>query len=105
MATLVIHAPLKKTQQQGKRSFAQTLAVGIGDAYALSNSQFQQVGPGDDLILLDKDTQQRAEGSMVGLQPNGWTGTGMRRYDVFMQDMVIVPYQNVPLRRWGVAVI
>jgi hypothetical protein len=35
----------------------------------------------------------RAEGSMTGLQPNGWTLNGMQRYDVLMQNMVMVPYQ------------
>src|SRR6266436_6603061 len=104
MTTLAIHASLKMAQQQGKRSFAQTLAIGIGDGFALSRSQFQQLSPGDRLLLLEKETRQCAEGTMVGLQPNGWAGNGMQRYDVPMKDMAMVPYQNVPLRRWGVAV-
>ena len=105
MTTLVIHASLEMAEQQGKRSFDQTLAVGVGDAYALSQSQFQQVSPGDRLLMLEKETRSCAEGMVAGLQPNGWTLNGMQRYDVLMQDMVIVPYQNVPLKRWGVAVI
>jgi hypothetical protein len=91
--------------QQGKRSFAQTLVTGIGDAYVISSGQLQQIAPGDDVIVLDKDTRQRAEGTIVGLQPNGSALNGMRRYDVLLQNMVSVAYQNVPLERWGVAVI
>jgi hypothetical protein len=105
MTTLVIHASLEMAQQQGKRSFDQTLAFGVGDAYALSRSQFQQVGPGDRLLMLEKETGRCAGGTVVGLQPNGWTLNGMRRYDVLMENMVMVPYQNVLLKRWGVAVI
>jgi len=92
-------------QQQGKRSFDQTLAVGVGDAYALSQNQFQQVSLGDRLLVLEKRTGRCAEGVLAGLQPNGWTLNGMQRYDVLMQDMVMVPYQNVLLKRWGVTVI
>jgi hypothetical protein len=92
-------------QQQGKRSFAQTLATGVGDGFALSSGQFQQLSPGDGVIVLDKDTHQRAEGILVGLVPNGWTLNGMQRYDVLLRNMTIVQYQDVPLKRWGVAVI
>jgi hypothetical protein len=81
--------------QQGKRSFAQTLATGVGDGYVISSSQLQQGNPGDGLILLDKDTQQRAEGTIVALQPNGWTLNGRQRYNVLMQNMATVPFQNV----------
>ncbi len=91
--------------QQGKRSFAQTLSSGVGDGYILSNSQRQQVNPGDGLIVLDKDTQQSAEGTIVAIQPNGWALNGRQRYDVLMQTMTPIPFQNVPLKRWGVAVI
>jgi hypothetical protein len=92
-------------QQQGKRSFAQTLTTGIGDAYIISSGQLQQIAPGDGVIVLDKDTRQRAEGTMAGLQANSPALNGMQRYDVSLQNMIMVPYQNVPLRRWGVAVI
>jgi len=70
-----------------------------------SPGQLQQLGTANKLILLDKDAQQRSEGTLVGLQPNSWTLNSRQRYDVLMQNMVMVPYQNVPLKRWGVAVI
>jgi hypothetical protein len=42
---------------------------------------------------------------MVGLQPNGWTGNGIQRYDVLLQSLAMVPYQTERLNRHGVAVI
>ena len=88
-------------QQQGKRGFAQTLATGVRDGYIISSSQLQQVNPGDSLIVLDKDTQQSAEGTIVAVQPNGWALNGRQRYDILMQNMNLVPFQDVPLERWG----
>ena len=41
------------------------------DGYIISSSQFQQVNPGNSLIVLD-DTQQSAEGTILAFQPNGW---------------------------------
>jgi hypothetical protein len=105
MATLAINASLKMAQQQGKRSFVQTLTARVADGYALSRAQFQQLNPGDHILLLEKETGQCAEGTLVGLQPNGCTLNYMQRYDVLMQNMIMVPYRNVRLRRWGVAVI
>jgi hypothetical protein len=105
MATLVIHAPLKKAQQQSKRSFAQTLTTGIGDGYAIARRLYARLAPGDVVVVLDKDARQRAEGKMVGLKPNGWTGNGIQRYDVLMQNLATVPYQSESLNRNGVAVI
>jgi len=92
-------------QQQGKRSFAQTLATGVGDGYIICSGQLQQVNPGDGLIVLDKDTQQSAEGTIVAFQPNGWALNGRTRYNILMQNMTPIPFQNVPLKRWGVAII
>jgi hypothetical protein len=105
MSKLVIHAPRSKSQQEGKRSFAETIATSIGDGYAISLTLFRQLDPGDGVIVLNKDTRQRAEGTLVRLQPNGATGSGIQRYDVFMQNLVMVPYQSEPLNRNGVAVI
>jgi hypothetical protein len=99
-----MNAPFTKYLQEGKRSFAQTLISGVGDGYAVYPRLFQQISPGERLILLDKDTRRRAEGILVGLQPNGWTLNGIQRYDVLMRDMAIVPYQSIPLERTGVAV-
>ena len=71
------------TQQQGKRSFAQTLATGVGDGYIISSGQLQQINPGDGLIVLDKDTQQSAEGTIVAFQPNGWALNGRQLLQIW----------------------
>jgi hypothetical protein len=105
MPKLVIHAPFSKTQQQGKRSFAQTIATNIGDGYAINRRLRQQINAGDGVVLLDKETRQRAEGTLTGLQPNGWAGNGIQRYDLPLRDMTMVPYQTERLNRNGVAVI
>jgi hypothetical protein len=38
----------------------------------------QQIRPGDGVVLLDKERRQRAEGTLTGLQPNGWAGNGIQ---------------------------
>ena len=105
MDTLVIHTPRRMAEQQGKRSFEATLVTGIGDGFFISASQLQQLDTPSYVILLDKDSYRRAEGTLVGLQPSGWTVDGKQRYDVLMQNMALAPYEDIPLQRWGVAVI
>lgn len=103
--TLVINAPLYMHTQQGKRSFQQTLALGEGEGFVLTAAQLSQVHSGDPVILLDKTAEHRADGTIGGIVPNGWTLNGRRRYDVLLQNMSIAQYQDIPLERWGVAVM
>ncbi len=81
------------------------MTTGIGDGYAINRRLRQQINPGDRVILLDKDAAQRAVGTLTGIQPNGWTGNGIQRYDLLLRNLAIVPYQSERLNRNGVAVI
>jgi hypothetical protein len=103
MATLVINAHLRMAQQQGKLCFAQTLATGIGNGFVISSSQLQQLGTVNNLMLLAGQRRSTACGREVGWTSAEWSDSQRQRYDVLMQNMVIVPYQNVPLE--SVAVI
>lgn len=109
MATLVINVPSSKTQQQGKRSFADTIQTGIGDGYYVSPTQRRQLGTGPNrVVVIDKDAGQAYEGDLVDLQPNGWTLDHKQRYDVVMRNLTPVNFQdfeNVHLEEWGVGII
>jgi hypothetical protein len=105
MPTLVLNAPAGKAEQESKRSFESTLASGIGDEYAIWRSLCVQVTPGCGVILLDKDRERRAEGTLIRLDAKSKTGSGIQRYDVYMKDLKIVPYKPERLNRNGVAVI
>jgi hypothetical protein len=65
MSTLVIHAPAGKVQQESKQSFETTFASGVGDGYAITQNLFAQLSPGCCAVLLCKDTEKRAEGTLV----------------------------------------
>jgi hypothetical protein len=105
MTTLVIHAPSGKARQEGKRSFDETLQDGIGDGYAIDSKRYHLVYPGCRVVLLDKDKRQRAEGRLVKLEETEKTGSGMQRYNVHFENMVIMPYKSEGLTHWGIAVI
>jgi hypothetical protein len=82
MTTLIIHAPQKTAEQEGKRSFDCTIALGIGEAYAIPKAEVDRLVRGDNVVVLSKDEERRAEGTLVELRQNGETETGMKRYDV-----------------------
>jgi hypothetical protein len=105
MTTLIIHAPREKVEQEGKRSFSQTMRSGIGDAYAIPSDKAHRLRRGDKVVVLSKDERRRAEGYLVDLLPNGRTKTGMQRYDVHIRDLEEVSYKPEPLGRTGVAVV
>jgi hypothetical protein len=105
MTTLVINAPKAKAEQEGKRSFVDTLASGVGDGYAIWRSLFAQLSPGCRVVLLCKDAEKRAEGRLVKLEPNGKTDSGVQRYDVYMASLREVEYKSERLNRNGVAII
>ena len=94
-------------QQNQKQSFNQTLATGRGDGYAISRGLFNQLSPGDDIIVICKVHQKQAAGQIKELIPTVRTGTGMQRYDVIMVNLKPVAYthSNTSLNRNGVAVI
>jgi|SRR5262245_6655920 len=105
MATLIIHAPQEMVAQESKRSFDRTIQLGIGEAYAIPKAEADLLAPGDKVVVLSKDEKRRAEGTLVKLVQNGETETGMKRYDVHMQDLKPVPYKSEPLERTGVSVV
>ena len=105
MPTLVIHAPAGKAQQENKQSFETTFTRGVGDGYAIAQNLFSQLSPGCRVVLLCKDSEKRAEGQLVKLFPTGKTDNGIERYDVYFENMKMVPYKAERLNRNGVAVI
>jgi hypothetical protein len=105
MSTLVIHAPRTKAEVEEKRSFETTLTSCIGDGYAITRKEIALITPGCRVVVLDKDAKRRAEGTLVKLEPNGWTESGIERYDVHIAHLRIVPYAPEALTRRGVAVL
>jgi hypothetical protein len=105
MVTLVINAPREKVQAEAKKSFQNTFDTGIGEGYAIAMKLFEQCRPGCTVVLLSKDERKRAEGKLVKLVPTVKTGSGMQRYDVYIDNMRMVPYKSEALNRNGVAVI
>lgn len=107
MPTLVIHAPHSETQQNQKQSFSQTVATGRGDGYAISRGLFQQIAPGDSVIVVCKVHQKQAAGQIKELRPTEKAGNGIQRYDVVMENLTPQPYTQaeVRLNRNGIAVI
>ena len=107
MPTLVIHAPHSQVQQNQKQSFNQTLATGRGDGYAISKRLYDQLSPGDDVVVICKVHQKQAAGQIKELIPTVKSGNGIQRYDVIMVNLKSVAYThgNTGLNRNGVAVI
>ena len=99
MPALAIHAPSSKAVNQGFRSFAATVRLRRGHAYAISRSEYAQITPGCDVIVLDKDAAipSRAEGKLRKLKRNGTTRNNIPRYDVLMTKLSTVPYRPLPL--------
>jgi hypothetical protein len=93
MKTLVIFVPSSKAQEEGKRSFAETLkkrtaeGYSIGDGYAIASTEIRYVINGCDVIVVDEETQRRAEGKLVKLVRDVQTKTGMWRYNVYMERL------------------
>jgi hypothetical protein len=77
----------------------------VGDGYAITQNLFSKLSPGCGVVLLCKDSEKRAEGTLVELVPTGKTDNGIERYDVHFESMKMVPYKSERLNRNGVAVI
>ncbi len=106
MTTLVIHAPYYRVKN-GARSFSAVLRTGIGDGYIIAPRELSilQSSQNVSVVVLDKDKKQRAEGLLVKLVSTTKARNGGQRYDVYIKDLTIVPYQSQSLNRSGVAVI
>lgn len=107
MPTLIIHAPHSETQQNQKQSFSQTVATGRGDGYAISRALFEQVSPGDPVVVICKVHRKQAAGQLKELLPTEKAGNGIQRYDVVIGDLTPqeCTYAEIRLNRNGVAVI
>jgi hypothetical protein len=107
MKTLVIHAPSSKVNREGKRSFEETVKAEIGDGYAIARTEYPLISIGCDVIVLDNETKKRAEGKLVKLEHEGFTKTGMLRYNVHMENVRCVAYRPIPVRlnHRGIAII
>lgn len=105
LPTLVINAPHDKTKTENKRSFASTLAQGIGEGYAINSKLQPLVKYGCKVILLCKDLKLRAEGTVVKLVPVEKAKNGIQRYDVHMRNLRTIEYAPERLGRTGVAVL
>jgi hypothetical protein len=107
MKTLVIHAPSSKAQGEGKRSFEETVKRQIGDGYVIARTELPLITPGCNVVVLDNETEKRAEGKLVKLEQEGFTNTGMLRYNVHMKDLRKVSYKpiGVRLNHRGIAII
>ncbi|RPI70681.1 MAG: hypothetical protein EHM38_05330 [Geobacteraceae bacterium] len=117
MTSLVIHAPEYQLAREGTKSFHDTFKTGVGNAYALNRTILAQVlpegiiHPGWRVVLSGKDKKRRAEGELVRLEPaikdgRPWfTENGIRRFNVYIENLKVVPYRSEALNRNGVAVI
>ena len=107
MPTLVIHAPHSQVQQNQKQSFNQTLATGKGEGHAISRVLFQQLSPGDDVMVICNVHRKQAVGKIKELIPTLLAGNGIQRYDVVMLDLKPVAYtsSDVRLNRNGVTIV
>jgi hypothetical protein len=106
MPTLVIHAPDYRVKPNVK-SFEAIMADGIGDGYAIFQTDKDRLHSGCTVVLLRKDrNRKRAEGRLVKLEEiNRKTPQGIQRYDIYFNERKHVPYKAEKLNRYGVAVI
>ncbi len=107
MPTLFIHVPYSKVEESKKKSFTQTVATGRGDGFAISRGQFQQLKPGDPIVVICRTHKKKAAGQIRELIPTEKAGNGLQRYDIVIAGLEPVPYthEDVIFHRTGVAVL
>lgn len=104
MHTLVIHAPKSRCDPALSNCFADYFRTGIGKSYIIGKGNISKLTiPGSPLVLLDKESQLRAEGTLVKLVPT--VKTPQQHYDVHFEGQKMVPYKPESLNHYGVAVI
>lgn len=108
MTTLYLNVLKDKADGAGEKSYADTLKSAIGSGYAMSMDNALKCVSGSDVVLLCQATGQRAQGKIKALKLTvEKTGSGMVRYDVYMEDIAAVPYRPAPANfgRAGVLVV
>jgi hypothetical protein len=107
MATLVIHAPHTEVVANDKRSFDGTVSTGIGNGYAIWRSIYEQLSPGDHVVVICKVHKRQAAGTLRTLVPREHTGNGVQRFDVVVDRFVPERYTHADTRlnRNGIALV
>lgn len=91
MRTLVIHAPKSKCNPAFGNCFANYFRTGIGKGYVIGKGNKSKLTiPGSRLVLLDKESKLRAEGTLTKLLPT--KKTPQQRYDVHFEGQKMVRY-------------
>jgi hypothetical protein len=104
MYTLVIHAPSSKCNPAIGNCFADYFRTGVGKDYVIGKKNKGRLSiPGSRLVLLDKESELRAEGTLIKLKPT--KKTPQQRYDVHFEGQKKVTYTPVKLNHYGVAVL
>ncbi len=99
MTTLYLNAPREKTNDEDKKSYADTLRTATGNGYAVPKADAEKCLPGCGVVLLCQDEGRRAEGTLKAIRKTGdRTRTGMLRYDVQIEGLAEVPYSPPPAR-------
>ncbi len=101
---LVLNAPHSRFRGIGE-TFDEMLSSGAARGYILSEKQSAQLNAGCKVVLLDKETERRAEGQLKELERTEKAGNGMQRFDVHFQNGKQVAYKSERLNRNGIAVI
>lgn len=104
MATLILNAPTWRENEDGAKTFESMLATGVADGYAIASTLVGRLSPGCAVVVLNKEKGQRAEGTLLRLQPAGMTKSGIQRYNVHIAGLRCVRYCAELLNRCGVAV-
>src|SRR2546430_7418905 len=95
MATLVLHAPTWRTRSESAKSFQQTIDSGIGEGYALAQTELDQLRTGCDVIVIDKGKKRRAHAKLARLEATGiWTANHVQRYNVHLRDVIEALYRD-----------
>ena len=108
MSTLFLSAPDVRTQQGSGfyKTFSTILTRKVGPDYAIYSSLIGRINAGDKVVVFDRDSQRCAEGRIASYALTGKAGNGVQRFDVYIDDLMEVPYTNAPsVNRCGVAVI
>jgi hypothetical protein len=103
---LVISAPPSKAESgYDSHSFEKIYLSGVGPTYIISDRDREQLPPGSKVILIDNESEKRAEAQLTGFSFAEMAANGQARYDVHLVNPKMVAYKKESLNRNGVAII
>jgi len=107
VTTLVIHAPEWKVKRKGAKNFEWIMEHNMGPGYAICKSYRSKIHRGCRVVLLRKSKPQaRAEGELVDLVfTQRFTPQGIKKFDVYTENLTKVDYKEERLNRFGIALI